>query len=238
MNASNDSNTISTSHPDALNHNPNSAMPHILTSDREAMSKTSGTKLEAGLGSQFCVLNFEFKRFPGESPRAYSAFMTFFQLGHARTLPAVAEKLDEGIDTIRKWSSKFDWSDRIQSFNAGILQQHAEAEAIALREQAAEWSARMNVLRREEWAAAQKLLTTVHCFLETCSEEQMQKMTLSQVARALNIGSNISRLAITGAGLPEITEPTMSPIQLALTEALKRAYGDTATTTTNPNTTN
>jgi hypothetical protein len=165
--------------------------------------------------------------------------MTFFQLGHARSLPAVAEKLGEGIDTIRKWSSKFDWSDRIQSFNAGILQKQAEAEAVALREQAAEWSARMNELRRQEWLAAQKLITTVHCFLETCSEEQMQKMTLSQVARALNIGSNISRLAITGAGLPEKTEPTMSPIQIQLTEALQRAFGNPVTTTpTNPNTTN
>ena len=169
-----------------------------------------------------------FPRFPGETPRAFSAFLAFFQFGHGRSLPAVANKLDEGIDTVRKWSSKFDWSERIQSFNAGILQQHAETEAASQREQAAEWSARLADLRQQEWAASQKLLSAVQCFLETCGEEQMQKMTLSQVARALNISSNISRLAISGSDQPEKAEPALSPIQIQLTDALKRAFGNPA----------
>ena len=32
-----------------------------------------------------------FPRAPGETPRAFSAFMTFFQLGHARSCQAVAD---------------------------------------------------------------------------------------------------------------------------------------------------
>jgi|ERR1043166_188217 hypothetical protein len=74
---------------------------------------------------------FTFPRASAESPRAYSAFMAYFQLGHARSLPTLAGKLDESLDTLKKWSSKFDWAERIQSFNAGLLQQQAETEAAA-----------------------------------------------------------------------------------------------------------
>jgi hypothetical protein len=126
--------------------------------------------------------------------------------------------------------------DRIQSYNAGILQQQAEADATSQREQAAEWSTRMAELRRQEWNAAQKLLSAVQCYLEGCGEEQLEKMTLSQVARALNISSTISRLAITGAGLPEKTEPALSPIQIQLTDALNRAFAKHESPGANPST--
>jgi hypothetical protein len=179
-----------------------------------------------------------FPRCPSETPRAYSAFTAYFQLGHGRTLQAVADKLSEDIGTIKRWSTKFSWGERIQSYNAGILQQQAEADAVSQREQAAQWSARMTELRLQEWTAAQKLLSAVQCYLESCGEEQLEKMTLSQVARALNIGSNISRIAI-GADLTEMkTEPALSPIQIQLTDALNRAYGNPTATPNNPNTTN
>jgi hypothetical protein len=169
-----------------------------------------------------------FPRASGESPRAYSAFMTYFQLGHARSLQNVADKLDENIDTVRRWSSKFDWRDRIHSFNAGLLQQQAEAEAAVRLEHAAEWASRLASLRREEWSAAQKLLSTVQCFLETCGEDQLQKMTLGQVGRALNISSKIGRLAISGADNAEKTAPQVSPVHSQLDEALKRLFSNGA----------
>lgn len=174
-----------------------------------------------------------FPRSPGESPRAYSAFITFFQLGHSRSLQAVSDKLDENISTIKKWSSKFSWSDRIQSFNAGVLQQHAEAEATAQRERAAEWSARMADLRQQEWTAGQKLLSVVQFYLESCGDEHLDKMNLSQVARALTISSDISRQAI-GADPTEKAEPAMSPIQIQLTDALKRVLGNSGSPSPNP----
>jgi hypothetical protein len=204
--------------PQAVNSGPN---PEPSLSD--------AASADAAENSPLCILNSALKtpafpRSSGESPRAYSAFMTFFQLGHGRSLQATADKLDESIDIIKKWSSKFSWSGRIQSYNAGLLQQQAEAEAASQREQVAEWSARMTELRRQEWAAAQKLLSAVQFYLESCGEEQLEKMTLSQVARALNISSSISRMAITGAGLPEKAEPALSPIQIQLTDALNRAF--------------
>src|SRR5689334_3677995 len=72
-----------------------------------------------------------FPRFPGETPRAFSAFTTFFELGHSRSLPAVADLLGENHDTVRRWSSKFRWSNRIHSANSNLLQHQADAQAAA-----------------------------------------------------------------------------------------------------------
>jgi len=154
-----------------------------------------------------------FQHRPGETPRAYSAFMAFFQLGHDRSLQAVADRCDVSIDTIKKWSSRFDWKGRIQSFNTGILQEQAAIEATVQREQAAQWSARMAALREQQWIAAQKLLEVVQCYLESFGDEQLEKMTLSQVSRALVVASRIGRMALSGCELPLQTESPLPQIR-------------------------
>jgi hypothetical protein len=159
---------------------------------------------------------------PGETPRAFSAFMAFFDLGHARSLPGVAAQLGEKPATVKKWSSRFRWRERIQAFNAGLLQQHAEAQAALQAQQAADWARRTGEFREQEWAAAQKLLGAVQCFLDSFGDRDLEKMTLSQVSRALQISSHIARQALRGAGAPE--EPVLAPLQLELAAALKRAY--------------
>src|SRR4051812_30098307 len=81
-----------------------------------------------------------FPRCPGETPRAFNAFMTWFQLGHARSLQAVADKLGEGLPTLKNWSSKYDWSERLQAFNSGLLQQTVQAQTEQQRRRAADWA--------------------------------------------------------------------------------------------------
>lgn len=163
-----------------------------------------------------------FPRSPGETPRAFSAFLAFFQLGHGRSLQAVADHLGEKHDTVKAWSSKYHWSERIQSFHSGLLQQQAEAEAAARRQQAADWSRRTSEYREQEWATSQKLLTAVQCFLESFGDREVEKMTLAQVSRALQVSSRIARQALSGANGPE--EPTLAPLQMELAASLKRAY--------------
>jgi hypothetical protein len=159
----------------------------------------------------------------GETPRAYGAFIAFFQIGPGRTLPLLSEKLGESLGTIKNWSSRFDWSERIQSFNAGLLQQQAQSEIALQLQRSADWSERVNEFREQEWLASQKLLAAARCFLESYGEEQLQKMTLAQVSRAVDISSRIGRLALNGSSAPE--QPTaMSPLQTELAAALKRIY--------------
>jgi hypothetical protein len=135
----------------------------------------------------------------------------------------VAELLGERHDTVRAWASKYRWSERINSFNAGLLEQQAEAEATARRQQAADWSRRTNEYREQEWDAAQKLLAAAQCYLESFGDQAVEKMTLAQVSRALQISSSMARQALSGTHAPDA--PASTPIQDELLAALKKAYG-------------
>jgi hypothetical protein len=151
--------------------------------------------------------------------------MTWFQLGHGRSLQAVADRLAEGLPTVKNWSSRFDWSNRLLSFNAGALQQHAADNMEHQLKLAADWSERLNRFREQEWDAAQKLLAAAQCFLESFGDEDLSKMTLAQVSRALRISSDMARSSISGLEVPVASEPAMSPIQQQMLDALKRLSG-------------
>jgi hypothetical protein len=167
-----------------------------------------------------------FPRQPGETPRAFGAFLAFFQLGHGRSLPAVAEALGENHDTVKQWSSKYHWSDRILAFDSGVLQAQAQTAADLHCRQTADWTRRALEFRDQEWIAGQKLLAAVLCFLENFGDREVQGMTLGQVSRALQISSLISRQALRGSHVPD--ETARSPLQTELAAALKKAYGPPA----------
>ena len=163
-----------------------------------------------------------FPRSPGETPRALNAFRAYFDLGHGRTLQAVAEALGENSDTVRRWSSRHKWTHRIQSFQSGLLRQQAETEA-ALRLRHAENLARRTAEVRElEWEAARKLSTVANCYLENVGDREIESMNLGQASRALQAASRLARLALSDPDSSE--EPPLAPIQIELAAALKQAY--------------
>ena len=170
-----------------------------------------------------------FPRHAGETPRAFGAFLAFFQLGHARSLPAVAAGLGENLGTVRKWSSRYRWSDRLHAFQSGLLRQQALAEAESCRKLAADWARRNGEFREEEWSAAKKLLVAAQCYLENLGDREVEKMSLAQVSRAILIASRISRDALRSNPPPE--ETAMSAVQVELTAALRKAYGQPAAVT-------
>lgn len=175
-----------------------------------------------------------FPRAPGETPRAFSAFMTWFQLGHTRSLAAVAEKLGESTGTVKNWSSKHGWAERLQAYQSGLLQEQARQHSASHLQQAADWNRRLVAFREQEWDAAQKLIAVAQCFLETCGEEELRQMTLAQVSRALEISSTVARAAITGAELHGSPDARLSPVQQQLLAGLDRIYGTSAAAATSP----
>lgn len=79
------------------------------------------------------------------------------------------------------------------------------------------------------WLQAQpahSALAAARCFLESFGEEQVQRMTLSQVSRALRIASTIARAAVLGAELP--VDGTLSPLQQQLLASVARLYAQPA----------
>lgn len=164
-----------------------------------------------------------FPRCPGETPRAFAAFLAYFQLGQARSLSAVADALGENPATIKKWSGKFKWSYRLHTYISGLLQSHAQTEAALHLQQAEEWARRTRDYREQEWTAGQRLLAAVLCFLESFGDQEVEKMTLGQVSRALQISTRISRQALRGDHAAD--DPAPTPHQTELLAALKKAYG-------------
>jgi hypothetical protein len=134
--------------------------------------------------AQSSILNppaaLRFPRRPGETPRAFSAFMAFFQLGHARSHQAVAETLGESLGTVRNWSSRFNWAERLQDYNSGLLEQQAHLQAENKLNHVADWNRRLEECRELEWDASQKLVAAARCFLESFGDEDLRRMTLSR----------------------------------------------------------
>jgi hypothetical protein len=146
--------------------------------------------------------------------------MAYFQFGQARSLQAVADHLDESLGCLKRWSAKYHWNDRIQSFNSGLLEQQLKDQADARRQQAADWACRSNAYREQKWDTAQHLLHAVQCFLQNFGDREVEKMSLGQVARALQISS---RLAAEALSAPGPKEP-----DLEFLEALRRVYPETS----------
>jgi hypothetical protein len=156
--------------------------------------------------------------------------MAFFQLGHTRSLQAVADHLAEKLKTVQAWSTKFHWKDRLNAYNSGLLESQAQAQAEARRQEAADWTRRSSAFREQEWAATQKLLAAAQCFLESFGDREVQHMTLGQVSRALQIASRLGRQTLAGAIGPQ--DPT--PFQLEFEEAIQRVYGQPLPTPGSP----
>jgi hypothetical protein len=163
-----------------------------------------------------------FPRCPGETPRAFGAFTAFFQLGHSRSLQAVADRLGEKPDTVKGWSSKYRWSERIHDFNSGLLRQQAEAQVAARRHQAAEWERRAAESRELQFMASRKLLDGALCYLENLGDQEVAKMSLGQASRALQVASRLASLALTNGMAPEA--PALVTLPAELTLAVNKVY--------------
>jgi hypothetical protein len=168
--------------------------------------------------------NLPFAPAAGETPRAFNAFMTWFQLGHARSHQAVADQLGEGLATVKNWASKYCWSERLNRYGSGLLQRQAASAAQLQQDITADWAHRLHQFREQEWDAAQKLLAAARCFLESYGDAALEKMTLAEVSRALTISSRLARVAITDPELAASQASSLSPVQLQMLEAAQRLY--------------
>ena len=166
-------------------------------------------------------------RQPGETPRAFGAFLAYYQLGQTRSLAAVAEALGENPDTLKVWSSRHRWRERIGALQAGLLANHVASE----QQLNADWTRRVQEFRQQKWESGQKLLAAAACFLEAFGDRELEKMTLAQVSRAIHIGTRVTGEALRGDAT--VSEPPASPLQDELLALLQRAYAPVAPASNN-----
>src|SRR4051794_4561164 len=64
-----------------------------------------------------------------ESPGAYEAFLVYFELDPNRTLKQAAEILDLSENTLKDWSSRYTWRQRIREYRAKLMTQQLQPKA-------------------------------------------------------------------------------------------------------------
>ena len=69
------------------------------------------------------------ERQKGESDKAYEAFVTYRDMGTDRSIRAVAQKLDKSRTQIGKWSSAWNWTERVRIYD-NELETEVRAKAI------------------------------------------------------------------------------------------------------------
>lgn len=72
------------------------------------------------------------ERQKGESEKAYEAFSEYRDMCEKRTYQAVAEKLQKSCTLIRRWSSQWEWKERVRAYD-NELEKEARKKAVADR---------------------------------------------------------------------------------------------------------
>lgn len=72
------------------------------------------------------------ERQKGESAQAFEAFSTYLEMGADRSIRAVGQKLDKSRQQIGKWSSTWNWQERVRAYD-NELEKEARRKAVADR---------------------------------------------------------------------------------------------------------
>lgn len=171
-------------------------------------------------------MSLSFEQQPKESAKAFAAFSLYLNLGPERSLAAVGRKLGKSGALLERWSSRFDWSGRVQAHAAHFAAVEREATEVLTRTKAAQWLTRREEHRDEEWALRGELIVAGRAVLARF-KDGAKGATLGDVARALDLASKLGRLA---SGMPtdktELTGEDGGPIRIELAAALNKIYGD------------
>lgn len=73
-----------------------------------------------------------------ETPTQRKAFEYYYSLGDKRNLKKVADKFGYSYNTIRQWSSKLNWKERVYQYEKKQLQEIRKALMKLMREKVVE----------------------------------------------------------------------------------------------------
>jgi len=172
------------------------------------------------------MMKHEFEQRPKESDKAFAAFSLYLSMGPERSLEAVRQKCGKSARLIQRWSSRWQWTERVQAHGAHLAVVEREATEALARGKSAEWLTRQQTLRETEWEMHEKCIAAAKRGLEAYMEREKVYANLSDIARMLEIASKLGRLA---TGMPtdktEITGEDGGPIRVEITAALDKIYG-------------
>lgn len=75
------------------------------------------------------------ERQPGETEKAYEAFLVYKNMGAGRTIVAVGRRLSKSRQLMTRWATRYNWKERVQAFdreNERIEQGRIQKERAAM----------------------------------------------------------------------------------------------------------
>lgn len=167
-----------------------------------------------------------FEQQPKESAKAFAAFSLYLSLGAERSLASVARKLAKSEQLVKRWSSKFDWANRVQAHAMHLAVVEREAQEALARGKAAEWLTRQNELREREWQMHERCIAAAERAFKAFMEREKVYANLADIARILEVASKLGRLASGMAtDKTELTGEDGGPVRVEFTAALEKIYG-------------
>ena len=164
------------------------------------------------------------KRIPNESVRQYSALCTFAYDGLDRSLPKLAVSEHIALPTLRSWSARFNWHDRVSDYDLQLIERQQNAQDLALAAKIADWTQRQDALRELEFEMSLRLIKRAREILDN----PRTHFQASDALRALELASELGRRA---CGLSLEPQPLPPPDPFPDLEYLiERAYGNRTVT--------
>ena len=171
-------------------------------------------------------MGLEFEQRAKESDKAFAAFSLYLSLGAERSTREVGKRLRKSEGLIERWSSRWQWVERVASHASHLAVVEREATEALARGKSAEWLTRQQTLRESEWEMHEKCIEAARKALEKFMEKDKVFATLADIARMLEVASKLGRLASGMAtDKTEITGEDGGPIRVEITAALDKIYG-------------
>lgn len=172
------------------------------------------------------IMAMEFERLPRESGKAFEAFNLYLNMGAKRSTAAVGKKLGKSGGLIERWCTKFDWAGRVRAFETHLAIVERQATEVAVRAKAAEWVARDEALREQEWKTREEALEMARESIARWRKNKKRVGSLEGIARLLELSSTLGHRA-TGSPMERVavTGDDGGPVRVEFEAALRKVYG-------------
>jgi hypothetical protein len=159
---------------------------------------------------------------PGETLEAFEGFVCYFNLGHERSLRLVAKKLDASIDTVKEWSSKHHWVDRIFSYEAQLFGKCVAAKARSAEEQAAAKSNAEAQFRHKLAGISEMNLTHGQNIINYVMVHKPSSLTLDHGVELVKLGIGAAKVELDSMGDDGPVAQEKATLRVELRESFKK----------------
>ena len=176
----------------------------------------------------------EFEQQPEESAKAFAAFVEYLNQGPQRSLEAVRVKCGKSARLIQRWSSRWNWTERVlahATWVAGIEREAIEGRLVG---KAVEWEKTHESIRREAWQEAEKTIAMVRTARERW-EKSGRTPGFEGMARMLEVAFKLKQFAAGMASeIKEVNTTLTATVDVDWEIAIRKAYAVEAPPTNGP----